>query len=209
MLLRSAIEDATAPNRADILASLDRVLASPGFRASPRLSSFLRFVVEETVAGRGNRIKGYTVAVVALGRSESFDPQTDPIVRVEAGRLRRALERYYAGPGSDDEIVITLPRGSYIPSFGRRTFGKGAPPPHPNGRTIPRLTWRQARPVISGACLATAVIAALYFVIAAPGQQIGSSSIGIHALAGLYGRGLMALSVATAACVAAWWSSHH
>ncbi len=71
--------------------------------------------------GKGNNIKGYTIGTEALGREESFDPQIDPIVRVEAGRLRRALKHYYAGPGATDDVVIDLPRGHYVPTFHRRS----------------------------------------------------------------------------------------
>ena len=80
-------------------------------------ASFLRFVVETTLAGRGDRLKGYTIGVEALGRREDFDPQIDPIVRVEAGRLRAALARYYAGPGRNEPVVIELPRGAYRARF--------------------------------------------------------------------------------------------
>jgi tetratricopeptide (TPR) repeat protein len=105
---------------ADIRAALDRVVASDLLRASPQLAAFLRFVVEATLRGDSDRIKGYTIAVEALGRSDDFDPQSDPIVRVEAARLRRAIERHYAGPGADDPVVIELPRGTYVPTFRRR-----------------------------------------------------------------------------------------
>jgi tetratricopeptide (TPR) repeat protein len=72
------------------------------------------------LSGQSERIKGYTIAVEALGREDNFDPQTDPIVRVEAGRLRRALDRYYDGQGKRDPVTIELPRGSYVPAFQRR-----------------------------------------------------------------------------------------
>ncbi|HVX91599.1 MAG TPA: hypothetical protein VG985_00100 [Xanthobacteraceae bacterium] len=104
----------------EIREACTRVVASPAFRASPQLSAFLRFVVEATLSGQSERIKGYTIAVEALGRDADFDPQTDPIVRVEAGRLRRALERYYGETGADDPVAIELPRGSYVPVFNRR-----------------------------------------------------------------------------------------
>jgi adenylate cyclase len=104
----------------EIREACTRVVASPAFRASPQLSAFLRFVVEATLSGQSERIKGYTIAVEALGRDADFDPQTDPIVRVEAGRLRRALERYYGETGVDDPVAIELPRGSYVPVFNRR-----------------------------------------------------------------------------------------
>src|SRR5258708_38365854 len=87
------------------------------FRGSPKLVAFVRYVVEATLRGAGDRIKGYSIAVEALGRAENFDPQTDPIVRVEAMRLRRALGRYYANGGQRDLVLINLPLGSYVPAF--------------------------------------------------------------------------------------------
>ncbi|BDG74324.1 tetratricopeptide repeat protein [Roseomonas fluvialis] len=100
-----------------VRAELERILASAAFDASPRNRQFLRYVVEETLAGRAERIKGYTVATSVFSRQADFDPQVDSIVRIEAGRLRRALERFYlmAGPGEGPRISI--PRGSYVPVF--------------------------------------------------------------------------------------------
>ena len=69
------------------------------FSRSPQLGAFLRFVVEAVLHGKADRIKAYTIGVEVLRRDTKFDPQLDPIVRVEATRLRRAIERYYAGPG--------------------------------------------------------------------------------------------------------------
>ena len=89
-------EGADDPGRLDVRAAaiiragLDRVLVSDAFRAAPQLSAFLSFVVERTVEGRAAELKGYTIAVEGLGRPADFNPQLDPIVRVEAGRLRRA-----------------------------------------------------------------------------------------------------------------------
>jgi hypothetical protein len=101
--------------------ALGRVLESPMFRDSLRLASFLKFVVEAALDGKSDRIKSYTIAVEALGRGPAFDPQTDPIVRVEAGRLRQALARYYATTGCDDRIMIAMPRGAYVPCFTWRS----------------------------------------------------------------------------------------
>lgn len=105
---------------------LNRILASPGFSHSPRLAAFLRFVVESRLSGKADYIKSYTIGVEALGRSEGFDPHVDPIVRVEAGRLRKALARYYAGAGVDRSVLIDLPRGSYVPVFCRQPVRRGA-----------------------------------------------------------------------------------
>jgi len=73
----------------EIRVALERMAASEAFRGSPQLVAFLRYVVDATLRGAADRIKGYTIAVEALGRADNFDPQTDPIVRVEAMRLRR------------------------------------------------------------------------------------------------------------------------
>jgi len=107
----------TDPNVSDVRAALNRVTASPAFEKSNQLASFLRYVVEEALAGRGERLKAYTIATAALGRDNTFDPQIDPIVRVEAGRLRRALKAYYADEGRNDAVVISLPVGQYTPVF--------------------------------------------------------------------------------------------
>lgn len=104
---------------AEIRAELARVLASEAFRAAPQLSAFLSFIVERAVEGRTAELKGYTIAVEAFGRSPEFDPQSDPIVRVEAGRLRRALAQYYAGEGAADPVRITIPVGAYVPAFAQ------------------------------------------------------------------------------------------
>jgi hypothetical protein len=117
-------ESSVSPTACQIRAALEQVTASSTFRKSGQLASFLRFAVQETLAGRGDRIKAYTIATAALGRDDNFDPQLDPIVRVEAGRLRRALRQYYAAEGHDDPIVIDLPVGRYTPVF-RRNSGRG------------------------------------------------------------------------------------
>jgi len=106
-----------APAPAEIRAAVERMIASDVFARSPQLGAFLRFVTDATLSGKSDRIKAYTIGVEVLRRDTSFDPQLDPIVRVEATRLRRAIERYYVGSGQDEPIVIDLPRGSYVPAF--------------------------------------------------------------------------------------------
>lgn len=120
--LRRAVEDA-----------LERIMASADFVESARNRNFLRYVVSETLAGRSGRIKAYSIGTTVFGRDDNFDPQQDAIVRIEAGRLRRALEHYYLTGGQADPLRIDLPRGSYVPKFvpmtpaptiGRRQDGK-------------------------------------------------------------------------------------
>lgn len=121
-------KDEERPTAGEIRAALDRIAVSEAFRACPQLVAFLRYVVEATLRGGQDRIKGYTIAVEAFGRGDDFNPQDDPIVRVEAMRLRRALQRYYANGGRDDAVQIILPLGSYVPVF--RLVGiPGAPRP--------------------------------------------------------------------------------
>jgi Tol biopolymer transport system component len=108
------------PSSSSVLEELGKVLASGVFRSAGRPQTLLRFLVEETVAGRSDRLKDYTLGAEALGRGDAFDPRTDPIARVEASRLRSRLELYYATEGSTDSIRITLPRGGYVPVFENR-----------------------------------------------------------------------------------------
>ena len=77
----------------------------------------LEFVVAETLAGREAEIKGYTVATQVFGRGEDFDQATDPIVSIQANKLRRALERYYFTAGQEDPVRISIPKGTYVPTF--------------------------------------------------------------------------------------------
>jgi TolB-like protein/Tfp pilus assembly protein PilF len=114
--------DATSlsPPAEAIREALERILTSADFSASERNRRFLRYVVEETLAGRADRIKGYSIAVAVFDRDKSFDPQVDPIVRIEAGRLRRSLDHYYLTGGQDDAICITVPKGAYVPVFTAR-----------------------------------------------------------------------------------------
>jgi len=108
------------PSSNEVRGALDRAVSSPTFRSSPQLAAFLKFIVESALAGHPEDIKGYTIAIKALGRSEDFNPKTDAIVRVEAGRLRRALATYYGDAGINDSIAIEIPARGYVPTFQRR-----------------------------------------------------------------------------------------
>jgi Flp pilus assembly protein TadD len=102
---------------ADARKELERVLSDPEFRCTERNRKFLRFAAEEYFGGRAQSIKAYTIAVDVFGRTPSFDPATDPIVRIEATRLRAALLRYYELQGRNRPIRIDLPKGHYVPVF--------------------------------------------------------------------------------------------
>jgi TolB-like protein/tetratricopeptide (TPR) repeat protein len=108
------------PPRAQVEAQLEALLASESLAGARRSRDFLRFIVGEALAGHEDRLGGYTIGVEVFGRRSGFDPQTDPIVRVEAGRLRQRLERYYLTEGTDDPVVIEIPKGGYVPRFSYR-----------------------------------------------------------------------------------------
>src|SRR5450631_1534113 len=96
---------------------LNRILSSPGFKGSRVLSGFLEFVTRETLAGRQQELKEYSIGVHVLYKKMDFNPQLDSIVRIHAGRLRRALNEYYQNMGNLDPVRIDIPKGSYVPTF--------------------------------------------------------------------------------------------
>lgn len=100
-----------------VRAELHRVLQSAQFDASERNRRFLEYVIEETLAGRAGRIKAYNIATEVFGRDVNFDPQLDPVVRMEARRLRRSLERFYLIDGKGCAIRLAMPKGGYVPEF--------------------------------------------------------------------------------------------
>jgi hypothetical protein len=96
---------------------LARIIKSPPLVSSPSLCRFLRYVVEETLAGRASGIKEQVLGLEVFDRGPEFNPRLDPIVRVQARNLRMRMAKYYAGPGQADPIRIELPKGTYIPVF--------------------------------------------------------------------------------------------
>jgi hypothetical protein len=97
-------------------------------QGSARRRDLLRYLVEETLAGRGGQLKGYSVALAVFARDESFDPASDPVVRLEAGRLRRALDTYYVDADRRDELRIRIPKGAYVADFERQGRDPSAQP---------------------------------------------------------------------------------
>jgi len=133
------------PTPDEVRAALERVLASSSFAGTSRLSRFLRFVVERSLAGEAERLKEYVIGVEVFDRDERYDPRIDSIVRVEAGRLRAKLDEYYRGAGAGDAVAIVLEKGSYAPEFVRRAEA-------PRASDAPALT---AGPTPSAAALVT------------------------------------------------------
>lgn len=132
----------TMPPRAEIEAALERIQEWPGLARSPQLARFLNYIVTARLDGNEAGIKAYSIAVDVLGRPQSFDPQSDPIVRVQARRLRAALEEYYAGDGAAETVRFYLPVGRYIPEFrppeddAARAPRESVAPVGPSGTTV-------------------------------------------------------------------------
>jgi TolB-like protein len=165
-LHRSDASTLAQPSEAEVRAHLAQLLGSDALAISERNRRFLSYIVEETLAGRGDRIKAYNVALTAFDRTDDFDPQTDPIVRIEASRLRRALEHYYLTAGKADAVRVAIPKGSYVAEFSKAVpdpieLREAAPPIHPveteRGHRLSRLSAR--RPAIWG--FASLIILAL------------------------------------------------
>ena len=100
-----------------IRSQLAEILASPEFRASQRCQEFLRFVVEQSLAGHANCLKERTIGVEAFGRAADYETNLDGVVRIKASEVRKRLSLYYAGSGKVARVVIDLPVGSYVPTL--------------------------------------------------------------------------------------------
>jgi hypothetical protein len=131
-----------------VKAQLESILSSAELGSAPSLQRFLRYVVEETLAGRGDLLKEYSVGSSVFSRGQDFNPKIDPIVRVQARNVRARLEQYYAGPGAGDSVIIELPKGTYVPVFRLREQ------PRPQrGWLVTALTVAAALIVLVGAAI--------------------------------------------------------
>lgn len=128
------------PSNDDIHRYLQKVLQSRALSGSDQLKRLLQVVVERTSTGQADTVKEYTLGIEAFGRSDGYDPKIDPIVRVQARRLRTKLDEYYNDEGAEDAIRITLPKGGYVPSFEERT-------------SAPQTTRVQRWPILVGSVL--------------------------------------------------------
>jgi adenylate cyclase len=139
---RASAADQEPPTADQVRRQLEQVLQSRDLDASRRSREFLGFIIEEALAGRGGELTQAAIAMRVFGRKQDFDPLLDPIVRIQAGRLRRSLERYYLLAGKSDAVRIDLVRGSYAPVFSRvRASGGEEPAPRPRPATAADGGW--------------------------------------------------------------------
>ncbi|PST22056.1 hypothetical protein C7U60_12495 [Mesorhizobium plurifarium] len=134
---------AERPCNETIRRALARILDSKGFQRSERLRAFLAYVVEKEIIGEGAQLKGYSIAIDVFGRSQTFDADSDPLVRVHAGKLRKLLKAFYETDGAQEEWRIAIPKGTYVPEYRRHPSNVPAPsgqkpadvrPPRPGRR---------------------------------------------------------------------------
>jgi hypothetical protein len=138
-------------NPADVRTALDTILQSETFARSERSRELLKYIVERDLEGQSDRLKGFAIALDVFDREDNFDPSTDAVVRVQAGRLRDLLETYYGGEGASAPVRITIPRGTYVPAYdlvagpaALRTSPRAPPVRTRPGRSPCRRTARAA-----------------------------------------------------------------
>jgi hypothetical protein len=134
-----------------VRAELARILSSELFSRSDRLTAFLKFIVEQTLDGHGDALKEQVLALELYGKGVDFNTAADPIVRVDARRLRDKLREYYIS-APHDPVIISVRKGSYTPLF--ETNAPVAPPldqsRHPSSRApadstvVMRRRWSRA-----------------------------------------------------------------
>jgi serine/threonine-protein kinase len=163
-----------------IRAALEKILASPGFANADRISRFLRYTVEETLNGQTDKLKESLVGIDVFGRKPTYDPRVDAVVRTEAVKLRGRLREYYESEGREDEVVIDLPKGGYIPAFRHRE----KPSPHVEAPVLAEpLRARAWQPAIA-TILVVAILATSIYLFskarkrsAAAGSELASIAV--------------------------------
>src|SRR5271163_3191704 len=142
--------------KAQVLSEIDKLTASHALHGSESLCKLLRYLAHHALDHPGVPLKEYQIATEVFGRQPDFDPQLDSMVRVQAGRLRTKLSEYYASEGTQDQLAVELPKGSYLLNFHARTPHSGNGHLHSteiagahNGTTVSRGSFVVAVTVLS------------------------------------------------------------
>ena len=143
-----------------VLRELENILASHYFQHAGRCKQFLRYVVEHKLEGRQEKLKERTIGTEVFQRPPGYATGEDPVVRVQAGEVRRRLEQYYQTAAEDSALRIELPVGSYSPVFHRRAAAAPAVQPAPRPPSEPALKAGHSRPLLRFSVLALVLILA-------------------------------------------------
>jgi len=154
------------PSETEVREELERIVASPRFASAGRLPLLLRHLVEAGLAGETERLKESVLGLEFFQRGDGFDPRLDPIVRVEARRLRARLEEYYAGEGADDAVRIEIPRGTYVPVFHAALSEAASAAPAP-GDAVQETVGEPSAPALPAASGGAAQRSRIWLYIAA------------------------------------------
>lgn len=167
------------PDDQTIRQALDGVLTSALFSRSERLRAFLKYVVDKEMEGTGHQLKGYTIGIDVFDRPQAFNADSDPLVRVHAGKLRKLLAAYYAGEGAQDPCRIDIPKGTYVPEYRRQrispvlTADTGSSPPRRAANR--RFSWLPAP--LSSPLAVLSVLPLLIFVpLSSPAMSVNVPS---------------------------------
>ncbi len=165
------------PDDCAILDALDSVLSSAPFSRSERLRAFLKYVVEREIEGNGHQLKGYAIGIDVFDRPQAFNADSDPLVRVHAGKLRKLLAAYYAGEGAGDAWRIDIPKGTYVPAYLRQRATPLAqtatdrPPVQPRPTASRRLPWLPA-PLSSPLAVLSALPLLIFVPLSSPAMSV-------------------------------------
>jgi hypothetical protein len=165
------------PDDQTIRRALDGVLSSTLFSRSERLRAFLKYVVDKEMEGTGHQLKGYTIGIDVFDRPQAFNADSDPLVRVHAGKLRKLLTAYYAGEGAQDPWRIDIPKGTYVPDYRRQRMplalssDTGRAPASPRRAAKRRFSWLPAP--LSSPLAVLSVLPLLIFVpLSSPAMSV-------------------------------------
>jgi adenylate cyclase len=171
-----------------IRAALDKILASPGFATAERQSRFLRYTVEETLGGQTDKLKESLLGIDVFGRKPSYDPRVDAVVRTEAVKLRARLRDYYEVAGRDDDVIIDLPKGGYIPAFRYRDRTPDPATAVIAPEVIEPPAVRDWRPLLAGVLILGVLAGSIYYAKRrgiTTGHGVDASSIAVLPFADL------------------------
>lgn len=165
------------PDDRAIRDALASVLSSAQFARSERLRAFLKYVVETEIDGNGHQLKGYVIGIDVFDRPQAFNADSDPLVRVHAGKLRKLLAAYYAAEGAGDAWHIGIPKGTYVPVYLRQRVAPSAQmeteclPGQQHRATSRRVPWLPA-PLSSPLALLSALPLLIFVPLSSPAMSV-------------------------------------